>query len=279
MSSIQDDMQKKVIQANIEYHTKLAPSYNQTQPHYFPENVERVESIIADLAYKTSGGSLLDLGCGTGFIVHIARRYFRRVVGIDITSAMLDQVDISSGNVELYLAQTEDLSFLESNSFDVCTAYGFLHHLYDLNPTLREAYRCLRSGGYFYSDQDPNMHYWKLMYSLRDHPDLRGFVAREVHSVVEMVDSLNSIDLEAVTIELAEYHKGERGGLNPDTMISLLKEIGFKSISVRYEWFLGQGKFLQRQSLDEVKIIEAFLRESLPATRAYFKYLAFYAQK
>jgi hypothetical protein len=45
------------------------------------------------------------------------------------------------------------------------------------------------------------------------------------------------------------------------------------------EWFLGQGKILRQQSASDVSIIESFLREALPATNSYFKYVAFFAQK
>ncbi|MFZ5818739.1 MAG: class I SAM-dependent methyltransferase [Chloroflexota bacterium] len=272
-------LQQKIIQANIDYHAELAATYDQKQPHYLPENLARVEAIISDLAVRTGGNSLLDLGCGTGFIINIARKHFDRVVGVDITQAMLDRVDTSSGKVEVFLAQTEDLSLLDDNSFDVCTGYGFLHHLYDLAPTLREAYRCLRPGGYFYSDQDPNLHYWQLMYRLKGRSDLDGFVAREVRSVADMLEEFEDTELEAETIQYAEYQKGERGGLDPDLLVSNLKAIGFRSASVRYEWFLGQGKVLHQQSPEDAQVIETFLREALPATRAYFKYLAFHAQK
>lgn len=274
-----DQLKKKIIQANIDYHAELAATYNEKQPHYLPENQARVEAILADLAAKSGGGSLLDLGCGTGFIINIAKKYFKQVVGVDITQAMLDRVDLSSGNVSLHLAPTEDISFLPDGIFDVCTGYGFLHHLYDLTPTLREAHRCLRPGGYFYSDLDPNLYYWKLMHSLNGRPDLTGFVAREYHSVVEVVEEFEDTSLQAETIQFAEFQKVERGGLDPDRVVSTLKDIGFTSAWARYEWFLGQGKILHQQSESDARIIETFLREALPATQSYFKYVAFFAQK
>ncbi len=272
-------LEKKILQANIDYHAELAATYDEKQPHYLPENQARVETIIADLAAKSGGNRLLDLGCGTGFVINIAKKYFKQVVGVDITQAMLDRVDRSSGNVDVYLSPTEDISFLENNTFDVCTGYGFLHHLFDLTPTLREAYRCLRSGGYFYSDQDPNLHYWQLMHSLNGRSDLTGFVAREYHSVVKLVEEFEDTNLQSETIQFAEFQKVERGGLDPDQVVSILKEIGFTAAWAHYEWFLGQGKVLHQQSESDAEVIESFLREALPATRSYFKYVAFFAQK
>lgn len=277
--SSNEGLDKKVIQANIEYHKALAPTYDERQPHYLPENQARVESIIKDLAIKSGGGSLLDLGCGTGFLINIAKKHFKHVVGVDITQAMLDRIDRKSGNVELHLASTENIGFIPDNTFDVCTGYGFLHHLFDLAPTLREACRCLRPGGYFYSDQDPNLYYWQLMQSLKGRSDLGGIVAREYHSVVEATEEFQETPLEPETIHFAEFQKIQRGGLDPDQVVFTLKEIGFATAFARYEWFLGQGKVSHQSTVHDAQVIESFLREALPATRSYFKYVAFFAQK
>ena len=268
-----------VIDANIKFHTALADTYDQTQPHYKPENLARVERILADLAKKTGGESLLDLGCGTGFIINIAKKYFNRVVGVDITPAMLDRIDTKGGQIELHLADTGKLP-LPSDGFDVCTAYSFLHHLYDLGPTLSEAYRCLRVGGFFFSDQDPNHHYWRLMYDLKEHNDLTGIVEREVRSVVSISDDIAAeTELSAEEVSLAEFQKVKKGGFEPDGIAAMMNAIGFKAVNYRYEWFLGQGNVLHQQSASDAQLIENFLRERLPATRHLFKYVTFGAEK
>jgi len=270
---------RKVLQANITYHSALAKTYDVKQPHYRPENVARVERILADMAAKTGGGSLIDLGCGTGFIINIAKKYFRSVVGADITPVMLKFVDTSDGQIELCLAETENMPFRD-NEFDVCTAYGFLHHLHDLRPTLSEAYRCLRPGGIFFVDQDPNYYYWWLMDSLKGRGDLTEMVQREVRSVVYVSEDIaEETGLSLEDISLAEFQKINKGGFDPDRIVSLMEELGFCSVSYRYEWFLGQGKVHFQQSTADVQAIENFLREGLPATRHLFKYLSFFAEK
>ncbi|MDM8560807.1 class I SAM-dependent methyltransferase [Candidatus Parabeggiatoa sp. HSG14] len=270
---------KQVLEANIAFHSALADTYNADQPHFKSENINRVEHLLADMAAKTGGGSLLDLGCGTGFIIDIAKKYFQRVVGVDITQAMLNQVDTSDSQVELYLADTGNVP-LPDNEFDVCTAYGFLHHLHDLRPTLNEAYRCLRPGGLFFSELDPNYYYWWLMDNLKDRNDLTGIVEREVRSVVSISEDVaTNIGLSPEIVSLAEFQKVKKGGFEADKITSLMKEIGFCSINYRYEWFLGQGKVFHQQSVTDAQVIEEFLREALPATRHLFKYISFYAER
>jgi len=275
----QQSQYQKVIEANIRYHEALAPTYDSNQPHYKPENLARIDQILANMAAETGGNSLLDLGCGTGFIINIAKKYFRRVVGVDITPGMLERVDKTGGHIEIYQADTGDIP-LGSNEFDVCTAYGFLHHLYDLRPTLKEAYRCLRPGGLFFSDQDPNYHYWSLMDSLKQRNDLEGIVQREVKSVVSVDEDIaEESGLNSEDVALAEFQKVTKGGFNADEILGLMQEIGFQSSEAQYEWFLGQGKVLHQQSKGDAEIIETFLREALPASRHLFKYISFFAKK
>ncbi|MHB8693425.1 MAG: class I SAM-dependent methyltransferase [Solirubrobacteraceae bacterium] len=256
----------------------MAADYDRTQPHYRPENVARVTETLRQLAEITGGGSLLDLGCGTGFILNLAKPFFRRVVGVDITQAMLDRVDRSGGNVELWHGRTEELPY-EIDEFDVCTAYSYLHHLVDLRPTLSEAARCLRDGGRFFSDQDPNRAFWGLMTDLAD-AEVAGFVAREVAAVRDTVeDAAAEVAVRPEEVALAEYQKVYGGGLDPQAVRATLLASGFRTAEPRYEWFLGQGKVLHEQGPGHAEVVEAYLREALPASRPFFKYVSFFATK
>jgi ubiquinone/menaquinone biosynthesis C-methylase UbiE len=276
-----DDTKKKrkVLKANIAYHSALAKTYDLKQPHYRPENVARVDRILAGMAAKTGGGSLVDLGCGTGFITNIAKKYFRSVVGVDITPMMLKLMDPEDGQVGRCLAETDHMPF-HDDEFDACTAYGFLHHLYDLHLTLREAHRCLRPGGILFSDQDPNYHYWQVMDSLKERSDLTEIIQREVRSVAYVSEDISKeTGLSTQDIALAEFQKVAKGGFDPDRVVMLMEEVGFQSVTYRYEWFLGQGKLHREQSAKEVQVIDNFLRGALPTTRHLFKYLSFFAEK
>ena len=272
-------LRQKVINSNRLYHAELAKDYDKTQPHYLPENQERVETIISDLAAKSGGESLLDLGCGTGFVLNIAHKYFKRVVGVDLTEEMLDLVDTSSGKVELINADTGCLDMIKNETFSACTAYSYLHHLYDMMPTLREAYRCLNPGGFFYSDADPNRYFWELFKS-NDFSTAGGVVEREYHAVINVAEEISqSSKMSAEDVALAEYQKEIMGGIDPEEIEHELENIGFSSIKYRYEWYLGQGKVIHQQPEVEAEVIETYLRDCLPTTRSLFKYFSIYAQK
>lgn len=274
-----DPTPEAVLAANIAFHTALAEDYDRNQPHFLPENVARVDEILRRIAQQVGGGSLIDLGCGTGFILNLAKRHFDRVVGVDATPAMLERVDTSGGNVETCLATTDALPFSDGE-FDACTAYGYLHHLYDLEPTFGEAARVLRAGGRFFSDQDPNDLYWQHLANLDGRDDLQGFVRREVTSVVATDElAADETQLSTTEVQLAEYQKMRLGGLRADDVVEKLRRVGFAEASYRYEWYLGQGVVLHEHGAETNGTVEAYLRDALPASAPLFKYVAFYATR
>lgn len=117
--------------------------------------VERVtlaheaEQLIAELLARESivGRDVLDCGCGTGDHGAVfARLGARRVVGIDVSQASLQQARtlIPAGNVAL--ASLSHLPFRDG-SFHVIWAWGVLHYVPDAIAGLHEMARLLRPGG------------------------------------------------------------------------------------------------------------------------------------
>ena len=193
---------------------------------------------------------------------------------------MLNRVDTGGGDVSLYEGRSEEMPFVPDGSVDVVTAYSLIHHLFDLRPTLSEAFRCLRAGGILYTDQDPNRSFWSLMHEVKGRADLPPLVRREVQSVVQVVDEISrNTGLAAETVELAEFQKIRGGGIEPDAVYAMLRDVGFHDIEIRYEWFLGEGVLRRQQGEAVEATIAAYLRSMLPATRHLFKYVAIKAVK
>src|SRR5258705_4943816 len=96
-------------QANVRYHSKLAPVYHR-QPFLGADNRARVRCILEDLQQRTKGRRLLDIGCGAGFIFDASHDLFEKLEGIDITGEMLDQIP-DRPNVTAHKAPAEALPF------------------------------------------------------------------------------------------------------------------------------------------------------------------------
>jgi len=102
----------------------------------------------------TPGSCLLDIGCGTGFDLIIARRIVGdagRVVGIDLTAEMLERAgrnfaELGIDDIETRLVESEEIPY-NANTFDVVISNGVIN----LSPLkldlFKEIFRVLRPEG------------------------------------------------------------------------------------------------------------------------------------
>jgi ubiquinone/menaquinone biosynthesis C-methylase UbiE len=254
----------------------MAQTYNSLEPHFRPESQAKVSDILSGLASRCGGGKLLDMGCGTGFIIKLALPFFQEIHGVDVTEAMLKQVDCS-GKVHVHNAPAEKLPFAD-HSFDMVSAYSFIHHVEDHRKVLREAARVLRPGGICYVDLEPNKLFWEEMVALPEgeRPELSAMVRKARDSVTQTDAKVQAqFGIAKEVFNQAEYGKAVLGGIDPETISNEAKSLGFSQCTVRYEWFLGQGDVMHGQSFEDAAKIEAYLRSILPLSRHLFKYLQF----
>ena len=208
-----DASYEEVMRANVALHSQLAATYKEHEPHYRPENVEHVRAVLAGLVQRTGARRMLDLGCGAGFMIDVGRRLVPEIDGVDITPAMLSQVD-ASGPAKVRLFESDTATFEPAaGAYDVVTSYAFLHHLRDIAPSLRTAAKALRQGGVYYADLDPNAHFWEAATTLDSRADLHPVLRREVNSVLAMDEQLEAkFGVDPATFNLAEFGKSARGG-------------------------------------------------------------------
>jgi ubiquinone/menaquinone biosynthesis C-methylase UbiE len=268
-------MTTEVIQANIDVHTRLAASYDRAEPHFRPENQAKVRRQLQDLRGRCPGGKMLDLGCGTGFLIRLAHDLFAEVHGLDVTPAMLERVDTSPGNVFLHNAPAEQLPFADE-TFDLVAAYSFLHHLEDYRRVLREAQRVLRPGGLFYADLEPNKLFWDRMTALASAPaeELAPWVLQARASVLGTdVRVEREYGIPQAIFRRAEFTKAVLGGLDPRQLPQDTRELGFRTCEVRLEWYVGQALVMHGRSFAEAERVEDYLRAIAPLSDDLFKYV------
>ena len=273
-------MSTEIIQANIEVHTRMAETYDAQEPHFRPENQRKVRGILEEL-HPVRGGKLLDLGCGTGFVINLAKDLFDEVHGVDVTPAMLARIDTSSGNVTLHNTPAESLPFAD-NTFDLVSSYSFIHHLESYLPVLKEAHRVVRPGGTVYIDLEPNKLFWEHMCTLENAGEtgLSDIVLKEIDSVLHTDDRVEEeFGIPKDTFQKAEFTKSILGGIDPLKFRDECRSIGFAGCEIHYEWFLGQGAVMHGQSFEAADLVGAYLRRVLPLSAHLFKYLRFVLKK
>jgi ubiquinone/menaquinone biosynthesis C-methylase UbiE len=282
-----DYTKDSVLKANVELHTQLAGVYNKDEPHWRPENIRTVRARLKHLKDIVGAADMLDIGCGTGFMIEVARPVgFKTILGMDITPKMLEQVDTSgAARVELLLGDVSQVP-RPDGSFDVATAYSFIDHLYDMPAVFGEVHRTLRRGGAFYAGLIPNEHYWSAINQLDPSQHYSESIDREIRHVSQKhVEIAQTYGVDQETFQIAEFQKNIRGGLSEESLREELLGAGFTRIEFIYDWFLGQRKIILDESLsmdereDRMTLIEGLLREQLPVSKALFKYLSFFAFK
>ncbi|MBM3245649.1 MAG: class I SAM-dependent methyltransferase [Candidatus Omnitrophica bacterium] len=131
-------------------HELGSPSFFKDLDRLRIEDVERFCLSFWDFSDFSKGKSLLDIGCGPGFLTrHFAfKRY--DVSAIDLSQAAVSltrkSLELCGLDADVRQGNAEDLEF-KDNSFDYVISSGVLHHTPDTRKAILEAYRVLKPGG------------------------------------------------------------------------------------------------------------------------------------
>jgi SAM-dependent methyltransferase len=116
------------------------------------KDVDEVLAAVSNAGVVLQRERALDFGCGVGRLSQALARNFEAVVGVDISSTMLErarQFDQSNGRCQFVLNTTDDLSQFATASFDFIYSHIVFQHMepdYSLG-YIREFIRLLRAGG------------------------------------------------------------------------------------------------------------------------------------
>lgn len=92
-----------------------------------------------------TGRDVLEVGCGTGLILHRAQQVARSARGIDLSGGMLEKA--AARGLAVAQASATELP-IASNSVDLAYSFKVLAHIPDIAGALREMSRVVRRGGW-----------------------------------------------------------------------------------------------------------------------------------
>jgi ubiquinone/menaquinone biosynthesis C-methylase UbiE len=128
------------------YFETVAPKWDALRQGFFSETVREK---AFEAAGAVAGKIAADIGAGSGFVTEGLLRRGLRVIAVDRSDAMLEEMRRKFGEcgaVEYRIGEAESLP-LEDSSMDYVFANMFLHHV-DLPPAaIREMARILKPGG------------------------------------------------------------------------------------------------------------------------------------
>ena len=115
-------------------------------PSYTSEEYFRALKICK--ALNIPGKTVLDVGCGPGFISRRMKEMGHTIHGLDLSSEAIKEA-LRLGNIDHGVAGDVTRTDFEAQQFDVVVFWGILMLLLDVRPALKEAHRILKPGGSF----------------------------------------------------------------------------------------------------------------------------------
>ena len=211
-------MQKTLVRQVRDANRRVFDSKDFDQYEANPSIFERsrqdeIEGVLRDTVSPRD--RLLDVGCGTGNVLRLARPHFGECRGVDLSGNLLGELAKRESDFRLIAGEADQLPF-GNDRFDLLTMYGVLHHLVDHESVFRTAHRVLKPGGALYADHDPNY-----------------FFGRFYHFYYRM-RYLNQPGFGTEDADMSEWHHTRTGGLNPFVMKKLLHKAGFSDVQIHF---------------------------------------------
>jgi ubiquinone/menaquinone biosynthesis C-methylase UbiE len=128
--------------------------------------------VINSLKALKPRGTMLDIGCGPGYLAYSLKRKYcgMRLIGLDINAEMLNfarqRKSLEERGLDLVLANAEQVPLAE-NSLDFVVTSLSLHHWAFPENVFREINRVLKPGGRFLvfdlRRNSPRLFYWMMV--------------------------------------------------------------------------------------------------------------------
>ncbi len=134
---------------------------NNTNEAYLAGEMPHASNFTANVHFLTMIGRprptdrVLEIGCGTGAMLHHIRSLGADAVGIDIRGEAIEQARRQYGDMPM-MEMTGDRLEFPDGSFDVVVSFDVLEHIPDTDRHLREVRRVLAPAG-VYALQTPNL--------------------------------------------------------------------------------------------------------------------------
>ncbi len=125
------------------YFNQVAPAWDKMRTTFFSEDVREKAYAVAGIQ---SGEQAADIGAGTGFIAEGLTQKGLRVIAVDQSEAMLEELKKRFDGIDCRLG-TEDNLPIPSATVNYAFANMYLHHVENPPRAIKEMARIVQTGG------------------------------------------------------------------------------------------------------------------------------------
>ncbi|MCX8129946.1 MAG: methyltransferase domain-containing protein [Clostridia bacterium] len=131
-----------------EFFNQVAPEWEEISREYYDQSIK---NRIVDMGILMKNMTVVDLGCGDGYISRAVSGMVDKVIAIDISSKMLELLNKKAAeagikNIETIETEAQEVPLKDSIA-DVVFASMFLHHIEEPEEIIQEMYRIVRPEG------------------------------------------------------------------------------------------------------------------------------------
>lgn len=228
--------QQSVTGANRKFYDAIALDYERIDGRRNKQLESWLCSNLSNIRKRCSGGSLLDLGAGSGLITRCARSLFDLRVATDIS---LEILSVNRNSFDFGVVSDIGHLPFASQSFDAVTCFSVLHHLYSFESLVSEVSRILKPRGIFYSDHDMDKEFNRRFHALL-------WLYRKLCNSKSKYFKASNV----ITPALYNLTEWQEEGINSQDLLNLFKKQCF-SVEPRFHWFglapLTDAVFVKKQ--------------------------------
>jgi ubiquinone/menaquinone biosynthesis C-methylase UbiE len=137
---------------DVEHFNRWASTYDRSvlQRFFFGPVHTQMLDLISENSPEAPPGCIMDVGCGTGRLLHLASTCWpeAQLIGVDPAEAMISEARRLNPGAEFRVSLAESLPFPDGSADLILSSISF-HHWMDHPKALREIARVLRPGGRF----------------------------------------------------------------------------------------------------------------------------------
>jgi len=180
--------------------------------------------------YITNNEKVLDVGCGTGRLLNILRKYSINCYGLDASQEMVNKID---NKENIYIGSVFDIPF-EKNFFDIVTSMDLMVHFDEIEEILIQKLKVTKNQGLVIFNIGSHEHYILS----------KNILKNEFNPIYENFKTT--------------IHKPYYKTILDDDLVKLGKKIGFSLVkSVPYNFFSGNN-FLTPNSSENFDLNSKF---------------------